>query len=364
MNEQQQDWYRKGLGPRIDAIELALLGLAQKREDALPALRRLARTLRLSSQAYGFPAIAGAARAVEESTPEEARALGGELIAVLRREVAGHAPHVASVLIVSGDGGMAGDLAAALEARGKTVARVATAAEADRVLASRKIVFIVADMFLPDADGRQFIAALRSRPLTASIPVVALSAKLGEGADVPDLVPAVDGCFLKPAAPDQVAEFVALRMKRARETLRDARRDLLTGLLNRAAFYEQMEAARLKPQARGEPSVVALLKVDQLAALAEEYGAAVQEPLLRHVGALLSASFRAMDVVARWGAEEFAVLFPGEDLFGGLRPAARTSPPTTRSCRSRFRPAWPPCPRRPRPTKSWSGRPSNSTRRS
>ena len=61
MQDERREWYRKGLGPRIDALELALRGVMEKTPNALASVRRLAQTLSASSQSYEFPEIAAAA---------------------------------------------------------------------------------------------------------------------------------------------------------------------------------------------------------------------------------------------------------------------------------------------------------------
>lgn len=319
MQEERRNWYRRGLGPRIDALELARRGVMEKKPEALPGIRRLAHTLNASSQLYEFPEITAAAKAVEAATGNEAVALVGELIRVLRTEIIGHPAHVASVLIIGGEPAASLEISRQLAARGKTAVIVGTAHEAEQVLVSQEIVFIVLDVFLPDADGRQFIATLRSRPMTAAIPVVVMAAKISDNDTDQKLVQKADGYFQKPVDAEQVAEFVSMRMKRAHETLRAARRDLLTGLLNRAAFCEHNEHMLHRAGALKEPAALVLLKIDRIKEIEAEHGAALRDMVLRHVAALLSTSFRAMDVICRWGVSEFAVLFPGEDQFGGTR---------------------------------------------
>ncbi len=319
MDAAQREWYRQGLGPRIEALEHALQRLPAQPADDRASLREWARTLRVSSEAYAFPELADAARALEAAAEPDLAARGEALLATLRRETAGHSPPIASVLIVTADDAVAAALTDRLRDRGKTSVRVHTAAEAERVLTAREIVFIVVDLFLPDADGRTLIAALRSRPLTASIPVVVMAARLSDDQAEQNLLLDADSLFQKPVDPDQIADYVAQRMKRARETQRAARRDLLTGLLNRAAFCEHHAALRGPANTGHEPAALALLKIDRLQDVLDEQGAAFRDRVLRHVAAVLSASFRAMDVIARWELAEFAVLFPGEDQFGGMR---------------------------------------------
>jgi diguanylate cyclase (GGDEF)-like protein len=89
-----------------------------------------------------------------------------------------------------------------------------------------------------------------------------------------------------------------------------SRTDTLTGLANRWVVQEfvQQEFSRLKRQ----PSTLsaALLDVDFFKKVNDCHGHQAGDEVLKAVGKLLSESVREMDLVARWGGEEFCVIFP------------------------------------------------------
>jgi diguanylate cyclase (GGDEF)-like protein/PAS domain S-box-containing protein len=91
--------------------------------------------------------------------------------------------------------------------------------------------------------------------------------------------------------------------------------DALTGLYNRAYFDEEL--ARLD---RGRwPVAIVVADVDGLKRVNDTLGHASGDLLLQKAAAILSSAFRAEDVVARIGGDEFAALAPGiED--GNLVP--------------------------------------------
>jgi diguanylate cyclase (GGDEF)-like protein len=319
MTERRKRWYGEGLGPRIDALEVALRACEEGEPNATQILQGLLQSLRASSQTYGYTSVFEAARSAEEAPPAELAGRVRDLIRILRREIAGRQPPAATILIVGGDRGFVDELVQKFDQPGRQALVAATARDAEQLLVEKEIVFIVMDLFLPDQDGRQFIATLRSRPVTATIPIVALAARVsGESRDQ-NLVLDADAYFRKPASPQAVTEFVNSHLRRAHEVIRAAHRDPLTGLLNRAAFCEAYERVMRIYDPEKEPVALALVEVDGLKDADGERGSALSDAVLRHVGGVLSSSLRATDIVARWGVETFVALFPGEDQFGATR---------------------------------------------
>lgn len=87
--------------------------------------------------------------------------------------------------------------------------------------------------------------------------------------------------------------------------------DHLTGLTNRRAFFEaaQLELERWSRAPR--PLSIVLIDADHFKRVNDVHGHAAGDAVLRHLAAGLSANFRAVDVVARIGGEEFVALLPG-----------------------------------------------------
>ncbi len=90
-----------------------------------------------------------------------------------------------------------------------------------------------------------------------------------------------------------------------------ARVDDLTGLLNRAGFYERLENALAR--SRDQDSLLALfyLDIDHFKCVNDTYGHAVGDALIRAFAARLEGKVRASDVVARLGGDEFTLVVEG-----------------------------------------------------
>jgi diguanylate cyclase (GGDEF)-like protein len=88
-----------------------------------------------------------------------------------------------------------------------------------------------------------------------------------------------------------------------------ARTDSLTGLANRRSFEDALQAALARNRRAGSPIAVGLFDLDHFKRLNDTQGHAVGDAALREVAAALSSVVRGGDVAARFGGDEFAVLF-------------------------------------------------------
>jgi diguanylate cyclase (GGDEF)-like protein len=112
--------------------------------------------------------------------------------------------------------------------------------------------------------------------------------------------------FMDPATMDRVLR-TALESNTL-EGLADLLRDAVTGLHTRDGFEtlgkHSLESARQKNSACG----LVCVRIENLAAIRGGFGESAVESTLREVAALLKASFRRTDLIARLGEAQFAVL--------------------------------------------------------
>ena len=85
-------------------------------------------------------------------------------------------------------------------------------------------------------------------------------------------------------------------------------RDELTGLINRRGFNEQLSHALAIAMRLESTGVLAFIDLDNFKAINDSLGHQAGDEVLRHVASLLSESVRAIDVAARIGGDEFAVI--------------------------------------------------------
>lgn len=96
-----------------------------------------------------------------------------------------------------------------------------------------------------------------------------------------------------------------------------SRTDRLTGLANRYGIEEFLTMAVQRAR-RGVPFSVAIGDIDHFKAVNDNYGHEKGDQVLAQVARILRDSVRTVDLVGRWGGEEFLLVFDGmeqESLF-------------------------------------------------
>jgi diguanylate cyclase (GGDEF)-like protein len=99
--------------------------------------------------------------------------------------------------------------------------------------------------------------------------------------------------------------------------------DDLTGVANRRAFFEAAELELTRNRRTPRPTALILFDADNFKQINDRHGHPAGDCVLRQLGMALSSTFRQVDVVARVGGEEFAVLLPSSTLAGAAAVAER-----------------------------------------
>ncbi|WP_077034355.1 diguanylate cyclase [Pelomonas sp. KK5] len=95
-----------------------------------------------------------------------------------------------------------------------------------------------------------------------------------------------------------------------RQATQAASRDSLTGLLNRRALHARADYIAASRRREPGPCTVMLLDLDHFKRINDLHGHAAGDAVLMAIAATLQGELREVDVVARWGGEEFLVLMP------------------------------------------------------
>lgn len=105
----------------------------------------------------------------------------------------------------------------------------------------------------------------------------------------------------------------------------EALEDALTGLANRRAFDERLDEVLAQARDEDKSCSLLLLDIDRFKLVNDDYGHAVGDRVLCFVAEMIRKCIKGGDFVARFGGEEFAVILPSTDYFGGLAVARNIS---------------------------------------
>jgi diguanylate cyclase len=111
---------------------------------------------------------------------------------------------------------------------------------------------------------------------------------------------------------DTSTREVARLREHLEQVRRDAMTDALTNLANRKAFDEQLIKACAEADRTGQPLTLAVVDIDHFKRFNDTWGHQTGDQVLRYVASVMGRVAAHPRVAARFGGEEFAVIFPAE----------------------------------------------------
>jgi diguanylate cyclase (GGDEF)-like protein len=127
--------------------------------------------------------------------------------------------------------------------------------------------------------------------------------------------------------------FLMARMRYLLEEERQlSRMDYLTGVSNGRAFWEDLEVELERMRRDLKPLTVVFIDVDNFKQVNDKLGHKAGDDVLQCIGTTMKKVTRVIDVVARIGGDEFAMLLPGADVEAGKTVAERLRATVAAQC--------------------------------
>jgi diguanylate cyclase (GGDEF)-like protein len=231
-----------------------------------------------------------------------------ELAEWLNDLVGTHRDSPLSVLIVDDDQILAEAYALTLKNAGiHTIVETNPLAVFGRLTASAPDLILM-DMQMPNTSGMELAKIIRQSRRHLSLPIVFLSGERELGRQLEARRLGGDDFISKPVDPAHLVSLVRMRADRGIRLRSIMERDSLTGLLNHARFTDRLDHELERCRRSGGEVSLALIDIDLFKDVNDRFGHVIGDRVLRNLAHTLTVGFRRIDIVGRFGGEEFGVL--------------------------------------------------------
>lgn len=199
--------------------------------------------------------------------------------------------------------------------------RILVITVASLLLAALLSTLIAAGVTRPIAHISQVVDRIKAGELEARTEPEQAGVMASLAAGINDMAARI--AFTQEDLRQQVASATA-ELRQQKETAEQAARiDTLTGVANRRAFVEAAEIEVQRALRYGSPLSLILVDLDYFKSINDRYGHHTGDAVLASFARTLIEAVREIDIVGRWGGEEFVVLLPGVGSTEALQAAER-----------------------------------------
>jgi two-component system cell cycle response regulator len=212
------------------------------------------------------------------------------------------------------------------------MSRASSCAEASKLLTA-DIELIIASLSIPGSDALRLVSQCRANEAFRQLPILLIAEdrdllRLAKGLDL-----LANDYLIRPVDRNELLARTAtqIRRKRLQDRLEENHRrslelaltDGLTGLYNRAYLDVHLDELIERVDHEGISAALLMFDIDHFKQVNDTHGHAAGDDVLRELAARTTNSVRSVDLVARWGGEEFVVVMPETDLAVAVAVAER-----------------------------------------
>lgn len=220
-----------------------------------------------------------------------------------------------------------------LKAHGYNVESLSDGQAAVERVARGGVDLVLLDIMMPKLSGLEACRLIKGMTSDSFLPVVLLTVKTDSASRVEGLRIGADDYVCKPFDERELIARVEgmLRIKKLHDHVAEARakleqlsmHDELTGLYNYRYLHPRMNEEFKRAERYHDPLACLVLDIDRLQAHNDAGGRSYGDRVIRGVAEALRRCVREVDVVARFGGDEFLVLLPSTHFAGSVTVAER-----------------------------------------
>lgn len=244
------------------------------------------------------------------------------------------ASSVASTIVIADDDRLTREaVVRVLIAHGYKVDALADGQAAVERVGRGGVDLVLLDILMPRLSGLEACRLIKGMTSDTFLPVVLLTVKTDSASRVEGLKIGADDYVCKPFDQRELIARVEamLRIKRLHDHVVEARakleqlsiHDELTGLYNYRYLHSRMSEEFKRAERYHDPLAALVVDIDRLEAHNQAGGREHGDAVIRIVAESLKRSVREVDVVARFGGDEFLVLLPSTHFAGSVTVAER-----------------------------------------
>jgi two-component system, cell cycle response regulator len=192
---------------------------------------------------------------------------------------------------------------------------------------------VLLDVLMPKMSGLEACRVLKGMQRDSFLPVVLLTVKADTASRVEGLKIGADDYVCKPFEEQELLARIdaMLRIKKLHDHVNHVRsrleqlslHDDLTGLFNYRYLHSRLNEEFKRAERYHEPLSCMVIDIDSLQQHNESMGREHGDGVIKHIADSLRRTVREIDVVARFGGDEFLVALPSTHFAGSVTVAER-----------------------------------------
>ena len=211
--------------------------------------------------------------------------------------------------------------------------RMSNGADAVEICQTGKVDLMLLDILLPGLNGFEVSRQVKSSEKGKDVPIVVITCLEDMESRLKCIELQTDDFLVKPIVGRELQARVKILLEKKKQldklrshyeqALNSAVVDWLTGLYNHGYFKKFLDLEIKKSVRQRYPVTLIMMDIDNFKAVNDAFGHPTGDMILQQMAQVIRNAVREVDLVARYGGDEFAVVLPYSDGLGALRVARR-----------------------------------------